>query len=58
MVRRLINGREGCFPSDFSSKGAAIEFINILRKMEDDTLDCEYHLYEVTEIDIPKGEPK
>ena len=53
IVRRLINGREGCRPSEFPSKEAAMVFINALKDMEtgNSNFICEYHLYEVKEIE-------
>ena len=54
VVRSFINGREGCRPSEFSTEEAARLFINILKDNSIDapSIQCEYHLYEVKEIDI------
>lgn len=54
VVRQFINGREGCRPSEFSSKDEAVEFINEMHRFSktiSDTLDCEFRLYEVKAID-------
>ena len=50
VVRAILNGCEGCKPSEFSTKEAATLFINILNDMNDGILDYEFHLYEVKEI--------
>ena len=52
VVRTISNGREGCRPSEFTTKENAIEFINTLDEMSKGIIDYEFHLYEVKEIDM------
>lgn len=50
VVRSFINGREGCRPTEFSSKEAAIDFIDVLNSKPHYDLKVEYRLYETKEI--------
>ena len=49
-VRVIMNNREGCRPSMFTSKDDAVTFANEVARMDSDRVKVEIHVYEVKEI--------